>query len=296
MLKTYLKLHFVVAILAFTAILGKLISGSFYSIVLYRTLIASLALLAIILFRKKTIAIGKPAIIKLLGVGFLLGAHWICFFGSAKISTVSISLIAFSTTSFFTSIFEPLINKTKFQKSDLALSILTIIGMAIIFSFETKYLNGILFGILGAILAAIFSILNSKLTNKYDSQVISFYELGSACLLVAVIVLVNLFYTGFDFKIISISTLDLVWIIVLAIGCTVYPYVEMLNLYKKISVFTINLSLNLEPVYGIILAYLFFKQSEIMTKEFYIGGFLVFIPVVLQSYIDKKKSPADEKA
>lgn len=281
MKKYYIELHILVLIFGFTAILGKLTHTSALVLVFYRTLIASFGLLFVNIYRKKSLAIAKQDILKLSAVGLILGLHWLAFFASGKLSNVSISLVTFGLTSFFTALLEPVILKKPLQKLDLGFGIMAFIGVLIIFGFESNYYWGIIVGVLSALLAALFSIFNSRLTFKFESTVISFYELTAACILMFTMVK----YENPSLEILKISLSDLAWISILALVCTVYPHARMIALMRKIDVFTANLSLNLEPIYGIILAYFIFGETEKMSLSFYIGAFLIVISVFISAWI-----------
>lgn len=288
MAKQYLKLHFIILILGFTAILGKLVEANSLILVLFRTLIATVGIYIVILIRNRDLNIERKYIFKLVGVGFILGVHWLCFFGSAKLSTVSLSLVTFSTTSFFTALLEPIINKTKIKYQELFFGVLALVGMAIVFSFEFEYFQGIMVGLLGAFLAALFSILNGKYTYSFPALIISFYELFGAFIFISLLCVALLLTNLWELNVFNISSVDWSWIFVLALACTVYPYVEMINLYKIVSVFTANLSLNMEPIYGVVLAYFIFGETEKMSSGFYFGGAIVFLSVLVQGLLSFK--------
>jgi drug/metabolite transporter (DMT)-like permease len=274
MKKEYLKLHFLVLIFGFTGILGKLIEAGSLVLVIYRTLIAAVGLWILIYLRKKEIKLLNRDLGILVFVGMILGLHWFTFFASGKLSTVSISLVAFSTTSFFTVIVESIFLKKKIKIDDLALGLIAILGVLIIFGFEIRYWKGTLVGLISAFLASGFSVINSKITHRYDNQVISFIELGSASISLIIILL---FVSPLSDLVVSQK--DLFWILILSLVCTVYPHSQMIGLLRKIPVFETNLALNLEPVYGIILAYLVFGESEKMSNTFYLGAVLVLVSV-----------------
>jgi drug/metabolite transporter (DMT)-like permease len=283
-MKDYLKLHVLVLLLSFTGILGKLIDASTIAVVFYRTLVAALALFIILYLRKVNLKVSWRDLGFLFFVGVVLGLHWLCFFGSAKVSTVAISLVTFSTTSFFTSLLEPILAEKKINFKEILLGLLAVVGVGIMFSFEVQYLIGILLGLLGAFLCAVFTIFNSKLTYKFDSQLISFYELSAAFMVCLVVYLVF-----FDKKDLQMYGDDWLWLLVLSLVCTVIPHAQMIKIMKKISVFTVNLSLNLEPIYGVILAFFIFGESERMSAQFYLGGVLVLLSVFLQPLFLKRK-------
>ncbi|PLK45958.1 DMT family transporter [Emticicia sp. TH156] len=287
--KDYLKLHLIVVILGFTAILGRLTDVSALGVVFYRTFLASLGMFLLARFQKRNILIPLKDSLPLLGVGGIIALHWMCFFGSARASTIAISLVTFSVTSFFTSIMEPLVNKTKISWVEVLLGVLVVMGMYFVFTFEYRHLTGIIIGIIGAFLATVFSVLNAQLTRKYDSQTIIFYEMTGAFVASWVLIpLVMLAVPDTHFQLIPSPT-DWIWIAILGLVCTVYPYNEMLKLLKKISAFTLNLSINMEPIYGILLAYIIFGEKERMTTGFYIGGVLILLSVVLHPFLRKKQ-------
>ncbi len=289
MIKYYLKLHSIIILLGFTAILGQLISCSPVLIVLFRSLIATIGLFFLIKLKQKIVKIEAKSILVLMSVGFLLGFHWLCFFGSARLSTVSISLVAYSTTSFFSCLLEPLIKKTSIKWVEVSFGSVAIIGIGLIFNFEFKYFSGIALGLVGAFLAALFSIFNSTLTHKHDSLVISFYELFGSFFAVLILLPLFSYYKFINWSDLLISEQDWVWLSILGIICTVIPYVEMLKLLKHISVFSANLSLNMEPIYGVILAFVFFGGKEKMSYGFYLGGILVILSVFLQPLVNVNK-------
>ncbi len=283
----YLKLHFIVVTLGFTAILGRLTDVSSLGVVFFRTLIAATGIGLWMLYKKKSLKITKTNLWKLVGVGFLLAAHWMCFFGSARVSTVAVSLICFSTTSFFTSIIEPHFQKKAISWFEVLLGVIVVIGIGFVFTFESQYITGIILGLIGALLAAIFSVLNAQLTTNIGARVIAFYEMLGAflsCWLLIPVVFV--FAETQTFQLIP-SAEDWRWLFILGIICTVFPYIEMLNLLKKMSAFAVNLSLNLEPVYGIIMAYFIFGESEKMTAGFYVGAVLILLTVVTHPIVNR---------
>ena len=282
MLKDYLRLHILIIILSFTGILGKLMEANAVAVVSYRTFVAAVALFIILKIRGVSLKVNSKDFFLLVFTGMVLGLHWLCFFGSAKVSTVSISLVTFSTTSFFTSLLEPIFLKKKFNLPEILLGILAIVGVAIMFSFEIKYFEGIIIGLMGAFLAAVFSIINSKLTHRFESQVITFYEI-SAAFLVCILV----YFAFFRNESMVISSKDWIWLLILSLGCTVIPHAQMIKLMKKLSVFTVNLSLNMEPIYGVVLAFLIFGESERMSPQFYFGGLLVLMSVFLHPFLGR---------
>ncbi|WP_337041585.1 DMT family transporter [Emticicia sp. 17c] len=287
--KDYLKLHLIVVILGFTAILGRLTEVSALGVVFYRTFLASVGMYLVARFQKKNILIPFKQSLPLLGVGAIISLHWMCFFGSARASTIAISLVTFSVTSFFTSILEPLVKKTKISWVEVLLGVLVVLGMYFVFKFEYKYLTGIIIGMIAAFLATVFSVLNAQLTHKYEAQTITFYEMVGA-FVASWFFIPIIIYASPDthFQLIPTKQ-DWLWIAILGLVCTVYPYNEMVKLLKKISAFTLNLSINMEPIYGILLAYFIFGEKERMTTGFYIGGVLILLSVILHPLLKSAK-------
>lgn len=293
MLKDYLQLQFIVIILGLTAILGRLVSVDIYTLVLLRTGLASAGMAFILYSQRKTFRVVKKDLKLLILVGCVIAVHWLCFFGSARLSTVSVSLIAFSTTSFFTSIIEPIYFRRKMSLFELFLGVMVIVGIACIFTFESEYLYGILVGLFGALLSSVFNIMNAKLTHRVEAKVINFYELSAAFMFVTLVMLLSTFFGWFDISFSLPRGQDWLWIVILGLGCTLYPNLIVLDLLKRFSAFTINLSLNMEPVYGILFAILVFGEKEKMSLGFYIGAAIILSTIVLHyGYTKHKKSLA----
>ncbi len=283
----YLKLHFIVVILGFTAILGRLTDVSSLGVVFFRTLIAATGIGLWMLYKKKSWNVSRVNFWRLAGTGGLMAAHWMCFFGSARVATVAVSLVCFSTTSFFTSLIEPYFRKKPISWLEVILGIFVVIGIAFVFTFESQYLTGIILGLIGALLAAIFSVLNAQFTNYIEARTITFYEMVGAFLSSWLLIpLVFLFADTQDFQLVP-SLQDWKWLLILGLVCTVFPYIELLHLLKKMTAFTVNLSVNMEPIYGIVMAYFIFGESEKMTPGFYVGAVLILITVVAHPLAEK---------
>lgn len=283
----YLKLHLIVVVLGLTAILGRLTDVSALGVVFFRTLIAAAGIGLWMLYKRKTLKISKLNFWRLVGTGALMAAHWMCFFGSARVATVAVSLVCYSTTSFFTSLIEPYFQKRPISWVEVFLGVLVVAGIGFVFAFEYQYITGIILGLIGAFLAAVFSVFNAQFTNQIEAATITFYEMLGAFLSSWLLIpLVILFSAGQTFQLIP-SPADWKWLIILGIFCTVFPYIELLHLFKKMTAFTVNLSLNMEPIYGIIVAYFIFGESEKMTGGFYVGAVLILITVVGHPMIER---------
>lgn len=294
-LKDYLELHFIIFLWGFTAILGKLITIPEVELVFLRTLITALALGAIIYKRGTPLWLGKGNLFKITGVGFLIAAHWILFFASARVSSVSICLIGMATCSLWTALLEPMFTNKKIKPYEILLALLIMVGLYIIFRAETSFDSrlGIAMSIGSAFLGSVFTIINSGLAKKFPSTTITFYEMAGACLFTSLFspVYTRIFTAGgLDF---SMTQMDVVYLLILALACTVYAYTASVRLMQRITAYTMNLSVNLEPVYGIILAWFIFNENKQMTPDFYYGASVillsVFIYPVLDAYSEKRK-------
>lgn len=286
--KDYLHLHFIVLIWGFTAILGLLIDIPSVEVVFFRTLIAAIGLWILLKIWKKKIVLGsRRDYLIIFGTGALIAAHWILFFLSARISNVSVCLAGMATCSLWTSLIEPISQKRKIKGFEVVLSVIAFIGIGIIFNVEFDYLSGLLIAVLSAFISAVFTVINGRLAKKYDPYVITYYEMIGACVS---IVLFFPIYRWFFVQTIVLNptALDVIYLSVLAIVCTVYAYSISVELMKRMSAFSINLVVNLEPVYGIILALFIFGASEEMSVGFYLGTLLILISVLLYPVLNKR--------
>lgn len=275
-----MQLHIAVFLAGFTAILGKLITLNEGLLVWFRLLITVLTLGAILYFRKQLKQVPYKDMVKIFGVGAIVAIHWVTFYGSVKYANVSVALVCFSATGFFTAFFEPLILKRSISVTEVLLGLMAIAGIYIIFDFHPQYKVGVIFGIFSAMGSALFPIFNKRLLIVYSPKILTLYELGGG--LIALTFLVPLYLIQFPASYYLPTSTDWLWLFVLAWLCTVLSFDLQLNALKKISAFTANLTYNLEPVYGIILAFLFFKENENLRREFYVGVGLILLAVVLQ--------------
>lgn len=280
MKKALIQLHVAVFLAGFTAILGKLITLNEGLLVWFRLLITVIILGTILFFKKQLIRIPFKDLLKIFGTGTIVALHWVTFYGSVKYANVSVALVCFSASGFFTAFFEPLITKTKISFVELGLGLIAIAGIYVIFDFHPQYTVGIIFGIVSAIGSAIFPIFNKKLLLTYTPKILTLYELGGG--LLALTVLVPFYLMLFPASNYIPSTKDWLLLVVLAWLCTVISFELQLNALKKVSAFTASLTYNLEPVYGIILAFIFFKENENLNGAFYFGVALILLAVVLQ--------------
>lgn len=280
------RLHFIVFLWGFTAILGKLITSSAPVLVFYRMLFAALFLyLYLRIFKKESIKISKKLFFQLAGIGFAMALHWYCFFYSIKVSNVSIALSCLSLSTLFASIMEPIIFKRKIDLTEVIMGTVIVACILLIFKTEFQYKEGIFYGILCAVFGTIFSVFNGKMFGKTSSGNIIFYEIFSGWFILMIIYLV----TGQFFTLNEINLRDIALIILLASGFTAFPMLESVKLMKYISPFTLILTVNLEPVYGIILAFFIFGESEHMSSVFYVASLVMILAIVVNGFIKAKK-------
>lgn len=280
MKKALIQLHIAVFLAGFTAILGKKILLNEGLLVWFRLLITVITLGAILYFRKQLTKIPAKDMWKIFGVGTIVAIHWVTFYGSVKYANISVALVCFSGTGFFTAFFEPLILKRRISWIEVLLGLMAIAGIYIIFDFHPQYKVGVIFGIISAMGSSLFPIFNKRLLVVYSPKILTLYELGGG--LLALSFLVPLYLVKFPATYYLPTSSDWLWLLVLAWLCTVLSFDLQLNALKKVSAFTANLTYNLEPVYGIILAFIFFKENENLHREFYFGVVLILLAVVLQ--------------
>lgn len=293
-IKDYLMLHFIVLIWGFTAILGLLISLPAIELVFYRTLIASLGIAGLFLLKKRSLLIPFPEMIRVVSIGFVIAIHWILFFWSAQVSTASVCLAGMATTSLWTAFVEPIFNRTKIKWYEVALGLMVISGLLVIFSFEVGYWLGLSMALGSAFLAAVFSVLNGRLAHKHSPYQITFFEMAGACIASAVFMPFYSYFLAEDGLKMNWEGYDWFWLFILGGICTVYAFSVSVELMKRLSVFSINLTINLEPVYGIILAVLIFGESEKMTPQFYFGTAIILVSVLtypVLNYWNKRRKP-----
>jgi drug/metabolite transporter (DMT)-like permease len=270
----------------FTAILGKLIHANAEILVFYRMLFAAICLFVYIrIFKKDSIKVSKKVFFQLAAIGFTMALHWYCFFHSIKISNVSIALSCLSLSTLFASIMEPLIFKRKIDISEVIMGVVIVACILLIFKTEFQYKEGIFYGVLCAIFGTIFSVFNGKMFGKTSSGNIIFYEIFSGWFIIMVIYL----FTGQFFYLNEISYRDIALICLLASVFTAFPMLESVNLMKYISPFTLILTVNLEPVYGIILAFFIFGESEHMSPVFYVASGVMILAIIANGLIKAKK-------
>ncbi len=284
-LKHYFHLHFIVFIWGFTAVLGKLISIDALPLVWYRMGIASLLILIFVIVRKHSLRMSRKTLFFLALAGAALALHWVTFFMAIKVSNVSIALATMSTGAFFTALLEPLWYGRKIIWYELLFGVVVILGLLLIFKVETQYALGMLLALLSAFMSVIFTLINGKLVKKEKSTLISFYELSIGVLLLSIYLGIKGEFTEDFFQ---LSQNDWIFIFILASFCTAYAFIAGVHVMKYISPYTVVLTVNLEPVYGIILAFFIFGESERMNPMFYVGALIIVITVIANGILKNK--------
>ena len=285
-LKSAAHFHFIVFIFGFTAILGKLISIDALSLVWYRMSIASVVLALVLWIGKTSLKVTPKQIGVMTICGLLIALHWICFFHAVKVSNVSITLAILSSGAFVTAFLEPIFYKRKFVTYELVLGLLVVFGLAIILDAEFNYINGIIYATLAMLFSVAFTLINGVAVKKSDPKVMSFYQLVTGALFTTVFLG---FSQGFDSDFFLLSSTDTLWLVILATVCTAYAFVVSIAVMRHLSPFSIMLGINMEPVYGILLAVLIFGDTERMHASFYIGTLLILIAVMVNGFLKLKK-------
>ena len=280
-LKNYLHLHFLVLIAGFTAILGELISIEAIPLVWYRMTIAGILMFLFIKFKKMSLKVPLKAVIRFSIAGVIIALHWITFFAAIKASNISITLAMFSTGAFFASLIEPLFYKRKIIGYEIIFGFIVIAGVVLITQTELQYLLGIALGISSALFSTLFAVLNGQFVKNYKASVISFYEFVSGVLFMSIFIAFT--GDGFDASYFQLSSSDWICLFILASICTAYAFIASIHVMKHITPYTLVLTYNLEPIYGIVLAVLLFPKTETMRPLFYLGAALIISTVLLNA-------------
>lgn len=290
--RAYLQIHVAVILFGFTGILGDLIDMPQPTLVWWRMGLAAIGLLALPLlipganFLKNSREIPAKRKMMMFGIGGIIAVHWITFFGGIALTNVSVALACMATVSFFTAILEPLILPRKFKWYELILGVVVIPGVMLIYQSTNFEFWGILVSLISAFLAALFSILNKKYVTEYDSTAVTFLELGSGWIILSLFL--PFFYIFNEPMVFLPSDWDLLWLGLLAFGCTSFAFVISLAALRVLSTFSTNLTINLEPVYTIVLAFLIFAEHKELNAMFYPGAGIIILAVFAHPFLDKK--------
>jgi drug/metabolite transporter (DMT)-like permease len=279
--KAFIQLHIAVLLAGLTGILGKLISLNEGLLVWYRLLLTAPSLWLLALLRGQDIRIDRRNLWRIFGIGGIAALHWVAFYGSIKYSNVSVGLLCFSAIGFFTALIEPLIMRHKVDVVELLLGLLVIAGICLIFQVNPHFKTGIVIGLVSALLGSLFPVLNKRILRRVSSENVTLYELSGGLLVLTL--LMPLYLWLFPAPSLLPTLSDWGWLLVLSWACTVLAFNLSMSALQKISAFTVNLSYNLEPVYGILLAFLLFREDKYLNGGFYIGFFLILLSIVLQT-------------
>ena len=283
--KSYLHLHWIVFIWGFTAVLGRLITLDALPLVWFRMLFAVGFIFIYIKIKKVPLKLPKKVLLKFLVAGLVIALHWFTFFRAIKVSNVSITLACLSTGAFFTSIIEPIFFNKKVVWYEILFGLVVVFGLTIIFNVEGKYMEGIILALISAFLSASFAVINSKFVKDYDPTIISFYELLGGVLFFSIFIMGT---SGFDTKFFQLTNHDFMYLMILSSVCTAYAFIASTAVMKFLSPYTVMLTINLEPIYGIVLAVLIFKDKEQMSPAFYVGAAVILITVILNGIIKSR--------
>lgn len=288
-LKNYLHLHFIVFIWGFTAILGALISLDALPLVWFRMLFAVGFILIYIYIKKIPFQISSKSFLKFVLAGFIIALHWFTFFKAIKVSNISITLACLSTGAFFTSLLEPILYGKKIVWYEVFFGLLVVFGLCIIFNVEGKYVEGMIYALICAFLSALFAVINSQFVKMHNPVIISFYELAGGVVFFTGLLL---FSNSFSANFFQLSSKDFLYLMILSSICTAYAIIASTSLMKHLSAYTVMLTINLEPIYGILLAVIIFQEKEKMSVEFYLGAILILATVIINAIIKSRKKVA----
>ena len=281
----FFRLHLTVFIYGFTGILGELISIEAIPLVWHRMWIAALFVLIYLGFRKRLdFRIGKN-FWEVVVVGVIIAAHWVTFFHAIKISTVSVALVCLSTGAFFGSILGPVFSRSKIDRREMLMGILVIIGLYIIFRFEGDYTAGIITALLSAFLSALFSVMNARLIKTYRPNHLTFFEMLIGWLAISSYIQIS---GDLNMSLLHIAISDWIYLAILGSVCTAYAFIESVTLMHHISPFTFLLAINMEPIYAIILALIFFNEGEKLNPLFFVGATIIISTVFLDTWLKKR--------
>jgi len=282
MKKALLQLHAAVFLWGFTGVLGRAITLDSVWLVWYRLLITVVSLWVLYYFLKKIRKISLRSALTISSIGFILALHWVCFYGSIKYANVTIALTCLSTSALLSSVLEPVLLKKKFDAFEIILGMFAIAGILIIYNTHLQFSIGILIGLLAAVLTVTVSILNKRIVDNYQPEQITLYQLTGG--FAGLTILLPMFHFLFPAERLFPGTWDWVWLVVLSWVCTIFTFFLYIRSLKKLSAFTMNLTLTLEPVYGIVLAFLFYKENRLLSNWFYAGFTLISLAVIFHTW------------
>jgi len=282
--KFHILLHVIIFMWGFTGILGKLIHLDAYYIVWHRVLIALVALgIALVFMRKPLKPANFKSFLKIAGVGLFVVLHWMTFYKSIQLSTASLGILCLSTATLHVTWLEPIIMKRKFSWIEFLLGSLVIYGIYFVSSdFDANDKEALIYGLLSALFAALFSVFNAKLAQDTPSYQITFYEMVSALVFLTIVLI---FQGDFTAELFQMTLSDFLWLLFLGIMCTSFAFLATIEVVKRLGAFTVSLSINLEPVYTILLAIAILNEDEMLGSHFYIGSAVIVVVVIANAVI-----------
>lgn len=285
--KHHLLLHFIVFIWGFSPILGRYITCSTMQLVWFRIALTLILITAYILISKQSLHVSRSNLIKLACIGIIIAIHWLCFYGAIKVSNVSVTMAAFSTGTLFTAITEPILLKRKIIWYEILIGLIIIAAICLIFSVEILYWQGIVLGIIAALTSSVFSVLNATMIKNVSSTLISYIELWFGLLGLSIYLLMT---GGFTSSFFELDTPSVSGLLLLAGICTAFPFIASVNLMKHLSPYTITLTVNLETVYGIIMAILIYQENEQLSYTFYAGVAVILLAIFFNAWLKGRKA------
>lgn len=289
MKRAFAQIHLAVLLWGFTGVLGKAISLSAPVLVWYRMILTALIIAGLVTIRKEWVHITRKDLVRVAGIGMMYAVHWVAFYASIKYANASIAMVCLATASVFTALLDPLLNKGRFNAVEILLSFVAVAGVYCIYALQpheksaltmVNFELGIVLGVIASVISAIFTVLNKPLAEKYPPRTLVFYEMFSG--LVFLCILAPFYIQQHPAEVLFPQGADYLWIFLLSYCCTVWGQSLAMSALKKLSAFTITLSVNLEPVYGIILAFIIFKENDQLGLGFYLGMTLIFISLMVQ--------------
>lgn len=290
MKRALIQLNAAVFLWGFTGVLGRAISLDSTMLVWWRLLITMISLWVLYIIQGKPKRMPWPAIIKISLIGTILALHWVCFYASIKLANVTIALTCLSTTALLAALLEPLVLRKRFDPAEIFLGLFAIAGILVIYNTHLEFSTGIIVGLLSALLTVLVSVLNKKIVDQYRPDQITLYQLSGGFLGLTLLLPVFLYFFPGGWSV--PTTMDWIWLLVLSWVCTILTFFLYIRALKKVSAFTVNLALTLEPIYGIILAFIIYKENRYLNDWFYLGFALIAIAVVFHMWRLVKKPVA----
>src|ERR1700744_3051204 len=280
MKRALIQLHIAVFLWGFTAVLGRLITLNEGLLVWWRMALTVVSLWALMLFQRRVQRFSTPAMLRAFGVGILVVLHWVFFYGSIKYANASIALVCLSSSGLFTSLLEPVFFRRRVSFPEIGLGLLCMSGIYCIFRFDPSYKTGIILGVIAALLSCLFTLANKRLVTDHSSDNVTLYELTGGFIFWSIAI--PFYLHRFPEPSFFPHWADFGWLLLLSWLCTVLAFTLSLHALRKITPFTLTLTYNLEPVYGILLAFLVYHENRYLGSGFYVGFALILLSVALQ--------------